>query len=81
MYSRSPMTSDGSQGSSHVSDFLGHRLADRAFLSADLLQANSADDLDKFRAPTSMVSKGNFFGVKNCLGINLFVFVTFIQQR
>ena len=52
----SALSSEKGMGSAQVSDFLGHRLADRAFISADLLQANSADDLDKFRVPTSMVS-------------------------
>ena len=53
----SALSSVERMGSAQVSDFLGHRLADRAFISADLLQANSADDLDKFRVPTTMVSE------------------------
>jgi|FrelakmetLWP11LW_1041352.scaffolds.fasta_scaffold93008_1 hypothetical protein len=44
------------EASGRVSDFLGVRLIGPAYISADLLQANSADEGDTMRVPTSMVS-------------------------
>jgi hypothetical protein len=52
-------------GFAQIPDFLGRRLTGKTYLSADLLQANSADEGETMRVPTAMVIWSN----KGCCDI------------